>query len=57
MQLGTNHPWVKRIKNCSNKVPGLVQRGDNYKNKVKSFKSLLLKNHKVRKIQIYMTAS
>jgi hypothetical protein len=29
---GTNHPWVKGILNCSNKGPGPLQRGDNYKN-------------------------
>jgi hypothetical protein len=28
--LGTNHPWVKGILNCSNKGPGPLQRGDIY---------------------------
>jgi hypothetical protein len=28
----TNHPWVKGILHCSNKKPGPLQRGDNYKN-------------------------
>jgi hypothetical protein len=32
IKLGINHPWVKRILNCSNKGPGPLQRGDNYKN-------------------------
>ena len=31
-KLGTNHPLVKEILNCSNKGPGRLQRGDNYKN-------------------------
>jgi hypothetical protein len=50
---------VKRIKICSNKGPGPLQRGDNLKkckNKVGSFKNLLLKNYmyEVRKAKIYM---
>jgi hypothetical protein len=32
IKLGTNYPWAKRIKVCSNKGPGSLQRGDNYKN-------------------------
>jgi hypothetical protein len=32
IKLGTNNPWVKEIQNCSNKGPGLLQRGDNHKN-------------------------
>ena len=32
IKLGINHPWVKEILNCSNKGPGLLQRGDNHKN-------------------------
>ena len=32
IKLGTNHSWVKEILNCSNKGPGPLQRGDNYKN-------------------------
>jgi hypothetical protein len=32
IKLGTNHPWVKGIQVCSNKGPGLLQRGDNHKN-------------------------
>jgi hypothetical protein len=31
IKLGTNHPWVKGILNCSNKGPCPL-RGDNYKN-------------------------
>jgi hypothetical protein len=34
IKLGRNHPWVKRILNCSNKGPGPPQRGDNLKNGV-----------------------
>jgi hypothetical protein len=58
INLGTNHCWVKEILNCSNKESGPLQRGDNYKN-VKMgwglFKDLL-KNHKVRRDQVYMKA-
>ena len=32
IKLGIGHPWVKEILNCSNKGPGPLQRGDNYKN-------------------------
>jgi hypothetical protein len=27
IKIGTNYPGVKKIQNCSNKGPGLVQRG------------------------------
>jgi hypothetical protein len=32
IKLGINDPWVKGILNCSNKGPGLLQRGDIHKN-------------------------
>jgi hypothetical protein len=32
IKLNTNHPWVKRIKNCPNEGPGSRPRRDNYKN-------------------------
>jgi hypothetical protein len=32
IKLGTNHPWVKKILNYSNKGAGPLQRGDKYKN-------------------------
>jgi hypothetical protein len=32
IKLGTHYPWVKGIQVCSNKGPGLFQRGDNHKN-------------------------
>jgi hypothetical protein len=32
IKLGTNYPLVKRIQVCSNKMPGLLQRGDNHRN-------------------------
>jgi hypothetical protein len=35
IKLGTNHPWVKGILDCSNTGPGPHQRGDN--NKVQKF--------------------
>jgi hypothetical protein len=35
IKLGTNLPWVKGIRNCSNEGPGLLQRGDNKKNTAK----------------------
>jgi hypothetical protein len=44
IKLGINHPWVKGILNCSNKGPSPLQRGDNRKNGVGSFKNLLLQN-------------
>jgi hypothetical protein len=31
LKLSINHSWVKGILNCSNKGPGPLQRGDNYK--------------------------
>jgi hypothetical protein len=47
IKLGTNHPFVKGILNCSNKGPGPLQRGDSHKNTKMgwgSFKNLL-QNH------------
>jgi hypothetical protein len=38
IKLGTNHPWVKEILNCSNKGPGPLQMGDICKNGVGSVK-------------------
>jgi hypothetical protein len=32
IKLSTYYPWVKGIQLCSNKGPGLLQRGDNHKN-------------------------
>jgi hypothetical protein len=32
IKLGRNHPWVKGIRNSSNKGPGPLERGDNHKN-------------------------
>jgi hypothetical protein len=32
IKLGTHHPCVKVIQVCSNKGPGPLQKGDNYKN-------------------------
>jgi hypothetical protein len=31
IKLDTNHPWVKGVLKCSNKVPDPLQRGDNHK--------------------------
>ena len=47
IKLGTYYPCVKGIQICSNKGPGPLLRGDNYKSKigVVSFKNLLLQNH------------
>jgi hypothetical protein len=42
IKLGTHYLWVKEV--CSNKGPGPLQRGDNHKNGVGSFKNLL-QNH------------
>jgi hypothetical protein len=48
IKLGTNYLLVKGIQVCSNKGPGPLQRGDNYKN-VKMglghLKKNLFKNH------------
>jgi hypothetical protein len=47
-KVGTKHPWLKRMRNCSNEGPGSLQRGGNHKNEksgVGSFKNLLVKNH------------
>jgi hypothetical protein len=44
IKLVANHPWVKGILNSSNKGPGPLQRGDNYKSGVGSFKNLF-QNH------------
>jgi hypothetical protein len=54
IKVGINHPCVKGILNCSNKVPGPFQRGDNCKNWVGSFKNL--QNHWARIGHIYMKA-
>jgi hypothetical protein len=32
IKINTNHPWMKGIVNCSNKVLGPLQRGENQKN-------------------------
>jgi hypothetical protein len=32
IKLGTYHPWVNGIQNCSNEGPGPFQWGDNHKN-------------------------
>jgi hypothetical protein len=32
IKFGTNHPWVKKIKNCSKKGAGSFPRGDNHRN-------------------------
>jgi tRNA splicing ligase len=40
IKLDTNHAWVKGILNCSNKGPDPLQRGDNHKNEVDTFKNL-----------------
>jgi hypothetical protein len=45
IKLGTNYPWMKGNQVCSNKEPCLLQRGDNRKNGVVSFKNLLLQSH------------
>jgi hypothetical protein len=32
IKLGTNHPWVKRIKDCSKELPGSFPRVHNHRN-------------------------
>ena len=41
IKLGTNHPWVQGILNCSIKGPDPLQRGDNCKNGMRYLKILL----------------
>jgi hypothetical protein len=52
IKLDTNHSWVKGILNCSNKGPGPLQRGDNHKYWVRSFKNL--HNHWASIGHVYM---
>jgi hypothetical protein len=59
IKLGTNHPWVKGILNCTNKGPCRLQRGDNHKNaKIwrGHFNFFFLENHSPRITRIYMNA-
>jgi hypothetical protein len=44
IKLGTNYPWIKENQVCRNKGPDPLQREDNHKNGVVSFKNLLLQN-------------
>jgi hypothetical protein len=44
---------MKGIQVCSIKGPGLIQRGDNCKNGVGSFKNLIPKNCEARKTEFY----
>jgi hypothetical protein len=55
IKLGTNYPWVKEIQGFSNKGPRPLQRGDDHKNGMGSFKNLI-ENHWVRKAEIYKKA-
>jgi hypothetical protein len=32
IKFGTNHPWMKRIKDCSKEGPGSFPRRDNHRN-------------------------
>jgi hypothetical protein len=43
---------MKGIQVCTNKGPGTIQRGDDHKNVVGSFKNLILKNYEARKSRI-----
>jgi hypothetical protein len=47
---------MKGIQICSIKGPGPLQRGDDRKNRVRSFKKLILKNYEARKAEFYMKA-
>jgi hypothetical protein len=47
---------VKGMQVYSIKGPGPLQRGDNPKNGVGSFKNLILKNYEARKAEFYMKA-
>ena len=57
IKLRINHPWVKGNPNCSNKRPGPIQRGDNYKNaKMGWFHLKIFPNHWARIGHTYMKA-
>ena len=56
IKLNTNYPWTKKIQVCSIKGPGPLQRRDNCKKGVGSFKNLILKNYEARKAEFYMKA-
>jgi hypothetical protein len=56
IKLGTHYPWVKGIQICSIIGPGPLQRGDNHKNGVESFKNLILKSYEAKKAEFYMKA-
>ena len=47
---------MKEIQVCSIKGPGPLQRRDNCKKGVGSFKNLILKNYEARKAEFYMKA-
>jgi hypothetical protein len=44
------------IQVCSIRGPGPLQRGDNRKKEVGSFKNLILMNYEARKAEFYMKA-
>jgi hypothetical protein len=57
IKLGTNHPLVKGILNCTTKGSGPLQRGDNHKNaKIwrVPWKKFFLQNHWAKIAHIYM---
>jgi hypothetical protein len=60
-QANFNQTWYKSPLGKGNsklfKIVGPSQRGDDHKNRVRSFKSFLFMNHKARKAQIYTKVS
>ena len=56
IKLGTNISCMIGIQIYSNEGSCPLQRGDNHKNRVGSFKNLLLQNHWARRAHIYMKA-
>jgi hypothetical protein len=48
---------MKGIQGYTNKGPGHLQRGENCKNRVGSFKFIFSKNYMAKKAQIYIIAS
>jgi hypothetical protein len=59
MKLGTNHPWVKRIKNCWKERPGSFPGKVNHRNANEGWdhlKIFFLKNHSARRAHIYRKA-
>ena len=61
IKFGTNYPLVKIIQVCSNIGADPLQKGggiitENVREKMGSFKNLILENYEARKAEFYMKA-